>query len=673
MSKDIEACLERVHRDVRELRDGEVASYIPELAKVDPELLAVAICTVDGEVVSTGDDRHELTLQSLSKPFVYGRALELLGPEAVRARLGVEPSGDAFDAIIRLDEQNRPHNPMVNAGAIAAAGLLVERGEGIADLLALMSRHAGRTLAGVDAPVYLSERTAGHRNRAIAHLMHHLGMLTAPVDRTLDLYFQQCSVLVNCRDLAAMAATLAAGGRSPLSGEPAIPETLVRHVLAVMFTCGFYDAAGHFAFEVGLPAKSGVCGGVLAVAPGRFGLAAFSPRLDPLGSSVRGTAAIAAVARDLKLHLLEPAAAVTQASSAKSPEKSNVETATLGAVLRSVHNELRGGTENASDARDRASWGGFGQPPFGAPADYLPQLAGDRFAIAACTVAGQEVQIGDAATPFSIQAVANPFGYGLAMEAVGVETVHQRVGREPSANPFNAIRFDPRTEKPFNPLGNAGAIAVCSLATGADAPGRLSALLDGFAAFAGAERMVIDAAVLEAEKAAGERNRAIASLLRNFRRVDDEEAALELYFQQCSINVTCVQLARMGATLANGGIQPTTGRRALAADLTRHVLSVMLTCGLHDESGRFAFDAGLPAKTGISGGIVAVVPGRMGLAVYSPAVNDHGSSVRGLAALEALSQRLNLSVFCPRPTTTGKLPAGNGTTSTRELPDDEER
>lgn len=621
-SKDIEACLECVHENVLELRDGEVASYIPELAKVDPELLAVAVCTVDGEVASVGDDRHELTLQSLSKPFVYGRALERLGPEAVRERLGVEPSGDSFDAIIRLDGKNRPHNPMVNAGAIAASGLLVERGEGIAELLATVSRYAGRALAGVDATVYLSERTAGHRNRAIAHLMHHLTMLRAPVDRTLDLYFQQCSMLVDCRDLAVMASTLAAGGRNPLTGERAIPEDLVRHVLAVMFTCGFYDAAGRFAFDVGLPAKSGVCGGVLAVAPGRMGIAAFSPRLDALGSSVRGTAAVAEVARNLELHLLEPAAraVVTATEAAPAPD--------LAATLRSVHRELCG----PATAGGRA-------------ADYLPQLAGDRFAIAACTVDGLEAAAGDAATPFTIQSAANPFGYGLAMAHSGVDTVHRRVGVEPSDNPFNAIRFDPRTNKPFNPLGNAGAIAVCSLVPGSGAPERLSHLLDGLTTLAGSERMVVDAVVLEAEKAAGERNRAIASLLRNFHLVDDEEAALELYFQQCSIRVTCAQLARMGATLASGGVQPTTGQRALAPEITRNVLSVMLTCGLHDESGRFAYDAGLPAKTGISGGIVAVVPGRMGLAVYSPAVNDHGSSVRGLAALETLSQRLDLSVF----------------------------
>ncbi len=624
-STDLETCLERVLRQVRELTDGEVAGYIPELAKVDPELVAVAVCTVDGEVVSAGDDRHELTLQSLSKPFVYGRALELLGAEAVRERLGVEPSGDPFDAIIQLDGQNRPHNPMINAGAIAASGLLVERGEGIAGLLAMLSRYAGRQLAGVDAPVYLSERTAGHRNRAIAHLMHHLEMVTAPVDRTLELYFQQCSVLVDCRDLAVMAATLAAGGRNPLSGEQAIPEALLRHVLAVMFTCGFYDAAGRFAFDVGLPAKSGVCGGVLAVAPGRLGIAAFSPQLDAMGSSVRGTAAVTAVAQDLGLHLLQ----------AEDSGDAPAAAGDLAPALLSVHDELSG---RAGGAPSQHLAGG-------APASYLPEAAADSFAIAACTVDGRELAAGDVEAPFTIQAAGNPFGYGLAMAHAGARAVHRRVGVEPSANPFNAIHFDPRTEKPFNPLGNAGAIAVCSLAAGADASERLSHLLDGFATFAGAERMVVDAAVLEAEKAAGERNRAIASLLRNFRLVDDEAAALELYFQQCSIRVTCAQLARMGAALAGGGVQPLTGKRALAPQLTRHVLSVMLTCGLHDESGRFAFDAGLPAKTGIAGGIVAVVPGRMGLAAFSPQVNSHGSSVRGLAALEALSGRLGLSIF----------------------------
>lgn len=628
-TKTLESTLRSAHQQALRLSSGAVADYIPELAKVAPELFSIAVCTVDGTLLSVGDDHHELTLQSLSKPFVYGRALEKLGVAAVRRKVGVEPSGDAFDSIIQLDGRNRPHNPMINAGAITVAGLLASHGERIADLLDLFGRFAGRSLPGVDATVYLSERTAGHRNRAIAHLMRHLEMLPAPVDQTLDLYFQQCSVLVSCRDLAAMAATLAAAGRNPLSGEQAIPAPLVRHVLSVMFTCGFYDAAGRSAFDIGLPSKSGVSGGVLAVAPGRFGIAAFSPRLDALGSSVRGTSALADVARRLALHLLEPpvaregsVAGVSSIGTAvSSGDSTNGLDHELCDILREVE-EIQGGEL----------------------ADYLPRPP-DGLALAACTVDGQELAAGDAETAFTLQSAGNPFTYGLALELCGDDAVHRRVGVEPSANPFNAIHFDPRADKPFNPLGNAGAIAVCSLIPGDDPPARLSRLLAGFAAFAGESRLVVDAAVLEVEKAAGGRNRAIASLLRNFDLVDDESAALELYFQQCAIRVTTRLLARMAATLAAGGTQPTTGQRVLAPEHVRSVLSVMLTCGLHDESGRFAFDVGLPAKTGISGGILAVVPGQMGLAAYSPAVNDHASSVRGLAALKALSERLCLSVF----------------------------
>ena len=624
--KTLKAILEKAHREALKLDGGNVASYIPELAKVDPELLAIAVCTVDGEVTSVGDDAYELTLQSLSKPFVYGRSLELLGVDVVRGRIGVEPSGDAFDSIIQLDGRNRPHNPMINAGAIAVAGLLASHDERIADLLDLFGRYAGRPLTGVDATVYLSEQSAGHRNRAIAHLMRHLEMLAAPVDRTLDLYFQQCSALVTCRDLAAMAATLAAAGRNPLTGVQAIPAPLVRHVLAVMFTCGFYDAAGRSAFDVGLPSKSGVCGGVIAVVPGRLGIAAFSPRLDALGSSVRGSAALVKVARCLALHLLEPQKTERAGSRARVAVAPAVQESTLAREIRAVVREIR-------------------SLPGGDLADYLPTPSADDFAIAACTIDGLEIAEGDTETPFTIQSAANPFTYGLAMEWCGETAVRRRVGVEPSANPFNAIHFDPRADKPFNPLGNAGALAVCSLIPGDDAPARLSRLLTGFATFAGEQRMVVDAAVLEAEKAAGGRNRAIASLLRNFALVEDETAALDLYFQQCSIRVTCRQLARMAATLAYGGVQPKTHQKIVSPETVRNVLSVMLTCGLHDESGRFAFDVGLPAKTGISGGILAIVPGRMGLAAYSPAVNDHGSSVRGLAALKALSERLCLSIF----------------------------
>ncbi len=666
LAERLQPCLEEAHRRAAEHRDGEVASYIPELAKVDPELFAVAACTTGGKIAGAGDQDHELTLQSLSKPFVYGWALERFGVEAVHARVGVEPTGDAFDSIIQLDATNRAHNPMINAGAIAVTGLL-SGGDGsgrLSELLQQLSRFAGRELPGIDMPVYLSERSAGHRNRAIGHLLRHLGTLDATVEEALDLYFQQCAVLASCRDLAVMAATLANGGRHPITGERVLAAERVKHVLTVMFTSGLYDFSGGFAVEVGLPAKSGVSGGLLAVVPGRLGLAAFSPRLDERGNTIRGMAALRHVAEDLELHLFE----VPQAGAGepRRHESGTVVIETLDRderppamreVLESVHGEVR---RNAGgEVADSES---MIQTP--ALAGVSPEL----FAIAACTVDGKERAVGDAEAPFTLQAAANPFGYGLALEALGAEAVHRRVGVEPSDNPFNAIRFDPRDSKPWNPLGNAGAITVCALQASPPDPGTppsppagrddgptgpLNRLLAGFAGFAGlpdGESLKIDAAIFLAEKQAGERNRAIASLLRNFGHLDDESQALELYFQQCSIRATCRLLARMGATLANGGVAPANGRRpggrrVLAPEVVRRVLTLMYTCGLHDETGRFAFDVGLPAKTGISGAVVAVVPGRMGLAVYSPPVNRHGSSVRGLAALAALSQRLSLHVF----------------------------
>jgi glutaminase len=290
-----------------ELQDGKVANYIPELARVPPEHFALAACTVDGAQASAGDDAVELTLQSVSKPFVYARALDLWGVAAVHERVGVEPTGDPFDSIIRLDAAKRPHNPMVNAGALAVTSLLIEKsdadpGRRTGQLVELFSAFAGRPLPGIDASVYLSERATGHRNRAIAHLLRNFQVLAAPVEDTLELYFQQCSVRVTTRDLAVMAATLAAGGRNPLTGQQVVSRELLPPVLTLMFLCGLYDDSGSFAMEVGVPAKSGVSGAILAVVPGRLGLAAFAPRLDAHGNSVRGVAALRHLSRTLGLH-----------------------------------------------------------------------------------------------------------------------------------------------------------------------------------------------------------------------------------------------------------------------------------------------------------------------------------------------------------------------------------
>lgn len=297
--------LQRLHAEAAADRSGHVATYIPELAKADSEAFGVAYCTADGRVGVVGDAEIPFTIQSVSKPFLYGLALDAHGRDAVARRVGVEPTGDAFNAIITLEQQTkRPHNPMVNAGAIAVASMVpgAAPADRLNHLLEGLGRYAGRRLH-VDTAIYLSERATGHRNRAMAHLMLNFGMLEGAVEDVLDLYFQQCSVVVTARDLAVMAACLANGGIHPLTGERALDQGHVRDVLSVMFSCGMYDASGRWMHEVGLPAKSGVGGGILAVVPGRMGLAAFSPRLDDHGHSVRGMAVIRAISGALGLHV----------------------------------------------------------------------------------------------------------------------------------------------------------------------------------------------------------------------------------------------------------------------------------------------------------------------------------------------------------------------------------
>jgi glutaminase len=295
--------LESLHAEYRDLDDGDVATYIPELGRADPSWFGIALVTVDGEVFTVGDADLGFTIQSISKPFVFGMALEDHGEQLVLSRVGVEPSGNAFNAIVVDPHTNRPFNPMVNAGAIVTTGLL--RGSNpdarLDRLVRRFSRYAGRQLE-IDETVYKSERSTGDRNRAIGYLMASFGMLTGDVESSLDLYFRQCALTVTGRDLATMAATLANRGVNPVTGERALGEPYVQNVLSVMETCGLYDYAGEWAFTVGLPAKSGVSGGLVAVLPGQFGIGVFSPRLDARGNSVRAIKVCERLAAEYSLH-----------------------------------------------------------------------------------------------------------------------------------------------------------------------------------------------------------------------------------------------------------------------------------------------------------------------------------------------------------------------------------
>jgi glutaminase len=296
--------LRQLHEEYRSITEGKVATYIPELAKADPNWFGICLVTASGAVYEVGDCRQPFTIQSISKPFVYGLALEDQGRAHVLTRVGMEPTGDAFNSISLDPGTGRPRNPMINAGAIATAGLVSGKAPQarLNRVLEMLSTCAGRKLE-IDEAVYRSESQTGHRNRAIGHMLRNFEMLEHDPTPVVELYFQQCSVAVTCRDLGIMAATLANRGINPLTGKQAIRSEYVESVLSVMGSCGMYDYAGEWLYKIGMPAKSGVAGGVIAVLPGQLGIGVFSPLLDSHGNSVRGIRVCDELSRTLNLHL----------------------------------------------------------------------------------------------------------------------------------------------------------------------------------------------------------------------------------------------------------------------------------------------------------------------------------------------------------------------------------
>ncbi|MCP6761800.1 MAG: glutaminase A [Fischerella sp. CENA71] len=305
-SSSLQTFIDGLYAKYKPLQDGVVAKYIPELAKVDPDLFAISIVSVNGEVYEVGNYQQLFTIQSISKVFAYGLALEDHGREYILTRVGVEPTGDAFNAIVLDEQSKRPYNPMVNAGAIATTSLIKgsDPTERLNRMLEMFQKYIGRDVF-VDISAFTSERTTGNRNRAMAYLMLNFGMIDKPIDEALDLYFQQCAVMVNCHDLAVMAATLANKGINPMTKQQAVDSRYIKDILSVMYTCGMYNFAGEWAYKVGIPAKSGISGGIIAVVPNKMGIAVFSPRLDARGNSVRGVKVCEELSQHLGLHLFE--------------------------------------------------------------------------------------------------------------------------------------------------------------------------------------------------------------------------------------------------------------------------------------------------------------------------------------------------------------------------------
>lgn len=299
----VAAALDEAHRRFRDLDEGEVIQDVPALADADPDLFGIALVDVDGAEHTRGDARHRFAIQSISKAFVYALVCQEIGHDAVLARVGVDNTGVPFDSVLAIEHnEGHPMNPMVNAGAIATTGLVpggtrTERWEFVQQGL---SRFAGRELE-VDDEVYRSESRENQRNEGLALLLEAHGRLSGEALGVVDTYTRQCSLSVDARDLAVMGATLAAGGRNPLTGEQVVEASIARDTVSVLTSTGMYERSGEWLFEVGAPAKSGISGGIVMVSPGKGAVGAFSPRLDDAGNSVRGRRTCAHLSRALGL------------------------------------------------------------------------------------------------------------------------------------------------------------------------------------------------------------------------------------------------------------------------------------------------------------------------------------------------------------------------------------
>jgi glutaminase len=298
---DIDNALKAAYEKYKGLKEGANADYIPALAKVDSNISGIALVTVDGKIYTTGDIKSEVSIQSISKVFTMARVVEDQGPLSIENNMGVDATGQAFNSIVAIEQyKGAEMNPLVNPGAITATSMVQgkTKDEIWNKIIGTYNDFAGRSLS-VLQDIYKSEADTNQRNQAIAMLMFAYGHIKDNPLQACDIYTKQCSVGVNAKDLATMAATLANGGKNPLTGRQVMKTENVPEVLAVMATAGLYDDSGKWLYTTGLPAKSGVGGGIIAVSPGKFGIAVISPPLDKAGNSVRAQKAIADISNAL--------------------------------------------------------------------------------------------------------------------------------------------------------------------------------------------------------------------------------------------------------------------------------------------------------------------------------------------------------------------------------------
>jgi glutaminase len=303
--EQIRAAMKRAYDKFKGLKEGKNADYIPALAKVDSALFGIAIVTVDGQVFEVGDSGKAFTIQSVAKPFTAAALIDQMGADELSKQVGVNQTGQAFNSLLAMEllkMQERPPagNPLVNPGAIASVGLLdaKTRDERWKKVSANLNGFAGRQLP-LDQEVYESEKATFSRNQAFSYLLQNYEILQSDPMQALDIYTAQCSVAVTARELAMMGATLANGGVNPVTNKRVVSADAAQRTLSLMLTSGLYENSGEWSYDVGLPAKSGVGGGIVAVVPGQYAIATFAPPLDEAGNSVRGQRAIEAIAKEL--------------------------------------------------------------------------------------------------------------------------------------------------------------------------------------------------------------------------------------------------------------------------------------------------------------------------------------------------------------------------------------
>ncbi|HAC62293.1 MAG TPA: glutaminase A [Cyanothece sp. UBA12306] len=616
------------------LKNGQNANYIPELAQVDPNLLGISLVTTKGRSYSVGDTSTLFTIQSISKPFVYGLVLEDWGPQYVLQKIGVEPTGEPFNDIMEPQEiQDRKYNPMVNAGAITTTSLI--KGNTLQEkqqrLFSMFRRYFGRDVQ-INESIFWSRKTEDNWNRALAYMMVNFGLIEGKVEEVLDLYFQQCSIKVTCQDLALMAATLANSGLNPITGEQALNKNYAKHLMSIMFTSGLYDFSGQWAYRVGLPAKSGLSGAIIGVIPNQMGIAVFSPPLGEHNKSVRGVKIFEELSQQFKLHIFKPIINNKQV-----PNEPKLKFSFLSLKKDSVNSFLNNLYQKYLPLNEGRIY--VSEPD-------LLEINPNWFAICLVTVDGQVYSAGDLEQSFLIQSISKVFTYGMALEDHGREHILTKVDVEPTGDAYNSIiKVEENSKRPYNAMVNTGAIAITNLIKGKSPAHKLNRVLKMYQRYVG-HKVYIDTSTVVSEQTKGDHNWAISYLLRNFKMISgDIKQTLDLYLQQCSAIINCRDLAIMGATLANNGVNPMTHQKAINPDYIKDLMTVMFTCGMYDFAGEWSYKVGFPAKSGVGGGILAVVPGVMGIGVFSPPLDKRGNSIRGIKVCEELSHHFKLHIF----------------------------